>query len=288
MLTYLRELEVESISILRETAAQFERPHLLYSMGKDSSVLLHLTKKAFYPNSIPFPLIHVDTGYKFPEMYSYREQIARQTKLLIYRNEEAIKEGCHPLQQGTKLCCSKLKTEALLAALDKYEVDAAIGGARRDEERSRSKERIFSFRNKYGHWEPKSQRPELWRTLNGRIDKGESMRVFPLSNWTEFDVWNYIKQEGVEIVPLYFAKKRWVVKQGATLIVTDNPEAQEVSCRYRSLGCAPCSGVVSSTASNVDEIIEELQTTRLSERVTRVIDYDQDGSMERKKMEGYF
>ncbi|MFW7381019.1 MAG: sulfate adenylyltransferase subunit CysD [Oligoflexus sp.] len=294
---YLNQLEAESIEILREVAAQFETPAMLYSVGKDSSVMLRLAQKAFAPGRIPFPLIHVDTGFKFKEMYEFRDETARQlgVELIVHRNEDAIAAGTNPFQLGTKACCALLKTEALLQVLKKYGVDAALGGARRDEERSRAKERIFSFRDQHGQWDPKNQRPELWRIYNGRVHPDENMRVFPLSNWTEFDIWQYIRREEIPIVPIYYAQKRWVLEKGASLIPLDeddprrsSPDAKLRSCRFRSLGCSPCTGAIASEAVNLDDIIDELFHTRSSERATRVIDYDQDASMELKKREGYF
>jgi sulfate adenylyltransferase subunit 2 len=294
---YLDQLEAEGIDILRETVAQFDRPAMLYSVGKDSSVLLHLAQKAFAPGRIPFPLIHIDTGFKFDEMYSFRDRRAKEIgfELIVHRNESAIANKTNPFALGTAACCGLLKTEALLQALRGYAVDAAIGGARRDEERSRAKERIFSFRDKHGQWDPKNQRPELWRLYNGRVHQGENIRVFPLSNWTEFDIWQYIRREQIPIVPLYYAKERLVLEQGPSLIPVDedDPRAQSSQaktrlCRFRSLGCSPCTGAVASEATTLDAIIDELFATRSSERATRVIDHDQDGSMELKKREGYF
>lgn len=294
---YLDALESESIEIFREVAANYQRPALLYSVGKDSSVLLHLAQKAFAPAAIPFPLIHVDTGFKFPEMYSFRDQRARELglELIVHRNESAIAAGTNPYARGTSACCALLKTEALLQVLRSYEIDAAIGGARRDEERSRAKERIFSFRDRHGQWDPKNQRPELWRLYNTRVHPGENMRVFPLSNWTEFDVWQYIRRENIPIVSLYFARERWALEKGTSLIpLADDdprrhqPEAARVLSRFRTLGCSPCTGAIRSQAQSLDAIIEELFTTRSSERATRVIDHDQDASMELKKREGYF
>jgi sulfate adenylyltransferase subunit 2 len=295
---YLYELEAESIEIIREVAASYERPAILYSVGKDSSVLLRLAQKAFAPGRLPFPLIHIDTGYKFREMYSFRDQVARDigAELIVHRNEDAIAKGTNPYSIGTKACCGLLKTEALLQVLRKYEVDAAIGGARRDEERSRAKERIFSFRDKHGQWDPKNQRPELWQLYNSRVHPGENMRVFPLSNWTEFDVWQYIRLENIPIVPIYFARERWVLEKGKSLIPLEDdndprrqdPDAKLVRSRFRSLGCMPCTGAIRSEAQDLDAIIDELFATRSSERATRVIDHDQDASMELKKREGYF
>ncbi|WKZ56834.1 MAG: sulfate adenylyltransferase subunit CysD [Bdellovibrionota bacterium] len=295
-LTHLDILEAESIFIIREVAAQFEHPVILYSVGKDSSVLLRLAEKAFYPGKVPFPLIHVDTGYKFPEMYEFRDRYTKELglKLIVHRNEEAIKQGANPYDLGTQRCCGLLKTQALLQALAANQVDAAIGGARRDEERSRAKERVFSFRNKFGEWDPKNQRPELWSIYNGRIHQGESIRVFPLSNWTELDVWHYIKRENIPIVPLYYAQERRVIERGEYLIPVDvagamaKGQATTVLCRFRSLGCHHCTGAIRSSAKTIDDIIEEMTVVRTSERANRVIDHDSDGSMETKKREGYF
>lgn len=295
--SHLDDLEWESIEILREVVAQFANPALLYSVGKDSTVLLHLTQKAFAPAKIPFPLLHVDTGYKFPEMYRFRDLIAKNLglKLIVHRNEIAIAEGVNPYDYGTKACCAKLKTEALLDAIRKYEIDAAIGGARRDEERSRSKERIFSFRDREGQWDPKNQRPELWKMWNGRIRPGESMRVFPLSNWTELDIWRYIAREKIAVVPLYFAENRTLLEnQNGPILALDkvnnasDTKVHTTMCRFRTLGCIPCTAAVASHATTVDAIVEELKVARHSERATRAIDHDQDASMELKKKEGYF
>ncbi len=297
MLSYLEQLEAESIYILREVAAQFERPVILYSVGKDSSVLLRLAQKAFYPGRIPFPLLHVDTGYKFKEMYEFRDTFTKEigANLIIYRNEDAIKNNTNPYDLGTQKCCGLLKTKALLDALKENKFNAAIGGARRDEERSRAKERVFSFRDQFGQWEPRSQRPELWNLYNGKILQNESIRIFPLSNWTELDIWHYILLEEIPIVPLYYAKMRKVVVRGEQLIPIDSKarvfsgeEPKEVMCRFRTLGCAPCTGAIKSTADNLPKIIEEMVLARTSERATRIIDHDQDGSMEMKKREGYF
>ncbi|NDC37118.1 MAG: sulfate adenylyltransferase subunit CysD [Proteobacteria bacterium] len=297
VLQYLDQLEAESIYIIREVAAQFERPVILYSVGKDSSVLLRLTQKAFAPAPIPFPILHVDTGFKFPEMYEFRDSFLRQigARLVVHKNEAAIAADTNPYRVGTQQCCALLKTRALLDALAAGNYDAAIGGARRDEERSRAKERVFSFRDKFGQWDPRNQRPELWSLYNGRVRAGESMRIFPLSNWNEVDIWHYIYQEEIPIVPLYFAKKRSVVVRGDMLIpighgVQHGPgdEVREVMCRFRSLGCMPCSGAVRSEATTLEAIIEEMYQVRVSERATRIIDHDVDGSMESKKREGYF
>jgi sulfate adenylyltransferase subunit 2 len=296
-LNHLEQLEAESIYIMREVAAQFERPVLLYSVGKDSSCLLRLAQKAFYPGKIPFPLLHIDTGFKFREMYEFRDSFTKDigANLLVYRNEDAIANNANPYDLGTQACCGHLKTKALLDGLKKWDFDAAIGGARRDEEKSRAKERVFSFRDAFGQWDPKNQRPELWSQYNGRIKKGESIRVFPLSNWTELDVWHYILKEEIPIVPLYFAKKRSVVVRGENLIPIDNAARvlegetpEEVMCRFRSLGCTPCTGAIRSDATTVESIVAEMMIARTSERATRVIDHDSDGSMETKKREGYF
>jgi sulfate adenylyltransferase subunit 2 len=297
-LTHLRTLEAESIHILREVASEFQRPVMLYSIGKDSSVLLRLAQKAFYPGRIPFPLLHVDTSYKFKEMIDFRDRYTRElgVELLVYTNQEALAEGAQPFKLGTQRCCSLLKTKALLDGLAKYNFDAAIGGARRDEEKSRAKERIFSFRDSRGQWDPKNQRPELWNIFNSRIEPGESLRIFPLSNWTELDIWQYIHAENIPIVPLYFAKERAMVVRGDSLIPLEQPfvpmlpgeKPQMIKCRMRSLGCSPCTGAIRSDADTLPKIIEELISFRRSERENRVIDHDQEGSMEMKKREGYF
>lgn len=296
-LSHLEQLEAESIHIIREVAAQFEKPVMLYSVGKDSSCLVRLAQKAFYPGKIPFPLMHIDTGFKFKEMYEFRDKFTKEigANLLIYKNEDAIAKGANPYDLGTQRCCGYLKTQALLDGLKKYEFDAAIGGARRDEEKSRAKERVFSFRDKFGQWDPKNQRPELWSQYNGKIRKGESIRVFPLSNWTELDIWHYILREEIPIVPLYFAKKRRVVVRGDNLIPVDEAAKvlpgetpEEVMCRFRSLGCTPCTGAIRSEATTLEAIVGEMMVARTSERATRVIDHDSEGSMETKKREGYF
>jgi sulfate adenylyltransferase subunit 2 len=297
-LDHLRALEAESIHIIREVVAEFERPVMLYSIGKDSSVMLRLAQKAFHPGSIPFPLLHVDTTYKFREMIEFRNWYAAKVgaRLIVHTNDEAIAEGTQPFLVGTQRCCGLLKTKSLLDALEAGNFDAAFGGARRDEERSRAKERIFSLRDAKGQWDPKNQRPELWNLLNGRVRPGESIRVFPLSNWTEIDVWQYIHVEQIPVVPLYFARDREVVVRGNSLIVLEQPfvpllpgeKPELVRCRMRSLGCSPCTGAVRSDADTVPKIIEELIAVRQSERQLRVIDHDQDGSMELKKREGYF
>jgi len=296
-LSHLDALEAESIHILREVVAEFENPVMLYSVGKDSSVMVRLAQKAFAPGRIPFPLLHVDTGYKFREMYEFRDRFCAEigARLVVYRNEEAIAAGANPFDLGTSKCCGLLKTQGLLQALTAGKYDAAFGGARRDEEKSRAKERVYSFRDRAGQWDPKNQRPELWNLYNGRHDKGESIRVFPLSNWTELDVWLYIHRENIPVVPMYFAREREMVVRDEQLIPLEGPtrlrpgeKPQKVMCRFRTLGCSPCTGAVRSTAATIAEIIEELMTARNSERITRVIDHDQDGSMELKKREGYF
>ncbi len=295
--SHLRALEAESIHIMREVAAEFERPVMLYSIGKDSSVMLRLAEKAFYPGRIPFPLLHIDTTYKFREMIEFRDRQAERlgAKLIVHTNREAIAQGANPFALGTQKCCALLKTRALLDALEEGQFDAAFGGARREEEKSRAKERVYSFRDSMGQWDPKNQRPELWNLFNARINKGESIRVFPLSNWTEADVWQYILLEGIPVVPLYFAKKREVVVRGGALLTLEHglpllpgEKAEMVMCRMRSLGCTYCTGAIRSTAATVAEIIEELASFRRSERENRVIDHDQEGSMELKKREGYF
>jgi sulfate adenylyltransferase subunit 2 len=297
-LTHLRKLEAESIHILREVVAECQRPVLLYSVGKDSSVLLRLAQKAFHPGRIPFPLLHIDTSYKFREMIEFRDRYTAElgVNLIVHTNHKALQEGATPFTLGTQRCCGALKTTALLDALREGAFDAAIGGARRDEERSRSKERIFSFRDPRGQWDPRNQRPELWNLFNTRINPGESLRVFPLSNWTEVDVWHYIHTENIPVVPLYFAKLRPVLVRGESLLSVEQDfvprlpgeQTKMVKCRMRSLGCSPCTGAIRSDAETVPEIIEELLNVRRSERQNRVIDHDQDGSMELKKQEGYF
>ena len=289
---FLRELENESIFILREVVAEFNNPVMLYSVGKDSSVMLHLAQKAFYPAKIPFPLLHIDTGYKFREMYEFRDTFTKEigVKLIVHRNEEAIADGAHPDKLGVAKCCGALKTKALLDALEQNNFDAALGGARRDEERSRAKERVFSFRDSFGQWDPKTQRPELWSIFNSKIDEGESVRVFPLSSWTEVDIWNYIKEEKIKIVPLYFSKKRKVVRKGRNLIPaeeSDSQDAKEVVSRFRTLGCSPCTGAIESNADNIDMIVTEAISATRSERENRIIDHGTN-TMEDKKKEGYF
>jgi sulfate adenylyltransferase subunit 2 len=297
-LSHLRALEAESIHILREVAAEFQRPVMLYSIGKDSSVMLRLAQKAFHPGRIPFPLLHIDTSYKFKEMIEFRDHYPASigADLLVYRNEEALAAGANPIQLGTQKCCGLLKTTGLLDGLRKYGFDAALGGARRDEEKSRAKERIFSFRDAKGQWDPKNQRPELWNLFNARIDPGESLRIFPLSNWTELDVWQYIDLEKIPVVPLYFAKERWMLARGEMLTPVEQPfvkrmpgeEPKLVRCRMRSLGCSPCTGAIRSDADSIPKIIQELVSFRRSERENRIIDLDQEGSMEIKKQQGYF
>jgi sulfate adenylyltransferase subunit 2 len=300
-LSHLQLLEAESIHIFREVAAEFENPVMLYSIGKDSSVMLRLAQKAFYPGPIPFPLLHVDTSYKFKEMIQFRDEYTRElgVKLIVWRNEQALAAGANPIDLGTRRCCGLLKTTALLDGLKAQGFDAAFGGARRDEEKSRAKERIFSFRDSAGQWDPKNQRPELWNLYNARVNPGESIRVFPLSNWTELDVWHYIHQENIPIVPLYFAKERKMLVRhdghSESLIPVEQPfvkglpgEEQWIKCRLRSLGCSPCTGAIRSDADTIPKIIAELVAFRSSERANRVIDHDQDGSMELKKREGYF
>jgi len=297
-LTHLNQLEAESIHIIREVAAEFERPVMLYSIGKDSAVMLHLAMKAFYPGKPPFPLMHVDTTWKFHEMIEFRNQHIKTLglDLIVYINQAGVAQGVGPFTHGSKKHTDVMKTEALKQALDKHRFDAAFGGARRDEEKSRAKERVYSFRDKKHRWDPKSQRPELWNIYNGKIDKGESIRVFPLSNWTELDVWQYIHLEGIPIVPLYFAKERPVVKRDGTLIMVDDDrmpidpgeKIEMKMVRFRTLGCYPLTGAVESTASTLPEIIQEMLLATSSERQGRVIDFDQAGSMEQKKQEGYF
>src|SRR5579863_7330974 len=297
-LGHLRLLEAESIHIMREVAAEFQRPVMLYSIGKDSSVMLRLAQKAFYPGPIPFPLLHVDTGYKFREMIEFRDRYTAEigARLIVHTNRRALDDGAQPFAIGTQRCCGLLKTQALLDGLREGGFDAAIGGARRDEEKSRAKERIFSFRDEKGQWDPKNQRPELWNLFNARIHPGESLRIFPLSNWTEMDIWQYIHAESIPIVPMYFAQEREVLVRGESLIMLEQPfipllpgeKPQMVRCRMRSLGCSPCTGAIRSDADTIPKIIEELVSFRRSERENRVIDHDQDGSMEIKKREGYF
>jgi len=296
-LNHLRVLEAESIYILREAVAEFSHPVMLYSIGKDSSVMLRLAQKAFFPGKIPFPLLHVDTSYKFPEMIAFRDSYTREigAELIVHRNEEAIASGANPFSLGTQKCCGLLKTKSLLDALAEGGFNAAFGGARRDEEKSRAKERIYSFRDSHGQWDPKNQRPELWNLFNSRIEKNESIRVFPLSNWTELDVWHYIHLENIPIVPLYYARERVaVVRNGSIVLIHSQQELLRgeeptlVKCRMRSLGCVPCTGAIRSDADTLPKIIEEMISFRRSERENRAIDHDEEGSMELKKREGYF
>ncbi|HZK07441.1 MAG TPA: sulfate adenylyltransferase subunit CysD [Bacteroidales bacterium] len=297
-LTHLQELEAEAIHIIREVAAEFQNPVMLYSIGKDSSVMVRLAEKAFYPGKVPFPLMHIDSKWKFSEMITFRENytLEKGWDLIVHYNKAAFESGVGPFTHGSKVHTDIMKTEALLEGLTKYGFDAAFGGARRDEEKSRAKERIFSFRDQYHQWEPKSQRPELWNIYNTRIHKGESIRVFPLSNWTELDIWQYIRLEKIPIVPLYYAKKRPVVKYNDAWVLVDDdrmpPElaakAEMKMVRFRTLGCYPLTGAIESEADTIEKIVEEMMTTTVSERTTRVIDFDQDGSMEQKKREGYF
>jgi sulfate adenylyltransferase subunit 2 len=296
-LNHLHALEAESIYILREAAAEFARPVMLYSIGKDSSVMLRLAQKAFFPAKIPFPLLHVDTSYKFPEMIEFRDRYARAigAELIVHQNRAALAQGANPFALGTQKCCGLLKTRALLDALTEGGFDAAFGGARRDEEKSRAKERIYSFRDAHGQWDPKNQRPELWNIYNARVDKGESIRVFPLSNWTELDIWEYIHVEQIPIVPLYYARERKVVLRNGSIILLHSDKdllpgerAEVVKCRMRSLGCVPCTGAIRSGADTLPKIIEEMISFRRSERENRTIDHDEEGSMENKKREGYF
>jgi len=297
-LTHLQQLEAESIQIIREVVAEFSNPVMLYSIGKDSAVMLHLARKAFYPAPPPFPLLHVDTTWKFREMIQFRDRIAAQWgfDLIVHVNEEGVREGISPFTHGSALYTDIMKTEGLKQALDKYRFDAAFGGARRDEEKSRAKERIFSFRSANHRWDPKNQRPELWNIYNTRIKQGESIRVFPLSNWTELDVWQYIHLENIPIVPLYYAAVRPVVERDGMLIMVDDDRLElkpgetvlYKSVRFRTLGCYPLTGAVESTADTLPKIIQEMLLTRTSERQGRLIDHDQAGSMEKKKQEGYF
>jgi sulfate adenylyltransferase subunit 2 len=295
---HLRQLEAEAIFILREVAAEFQKPVMLYSIGKDSSVMLHLALKAFYPAKPPFPLLHVDTTWKFREMIAFRDEAARKAgmDLIIHVNEDGVRRGISPVASGSAVHTQVMKTESLRQALDIGQYDAAFGGARRDEEKSRAKERIFSHRSVNHAWDPRNQRPELWRLFNTRIKQGESMRVFPISNWTEFDVWDYIAAEGIDVVPLYFAKPRPVVPRGGSLIMVDDdrlpllpgevPTLEDV--RFRTLGCYPLTGAVRSQARDLPAVIEEMRVSTVSEREGRLIDHDESGSMEKKKREGYF
>jgi len=296
-LDHLKMLEAESMFILREAAAEFARPVMLYSIGKDSSVMLRLAQKAFYPGKIPFPLLHIDTSYKFPEMIEFRDWYAKHVgvELIVHKNQKALVDGANPYSLGTQKCCGFLKTRSLLDGLAEGGFDAAFGGARRDEEKSRAKERVYSFRDSLGQWDPKNQRPELWSLYNSRHHKGESIRVFPLSNWTELDVWLYIDAEKIPIVPLYFAKEREAIVRGEQILLLQagvralpGEKTEMVKCRMRSLGCAPCTGGIRSDADTVPKIINEMILFRRSERENRAIDHDEEGSMEIKKREGYF
>ncbi|MCF6171883.1 MAG: sulfate adenylyltransferase subunit CysD [Bacteroidales bacterium] len=297
-LNNLRELEAESIHIIREVAAEFENPVMLYSIGKDSSVMVRLAEKAFAPGKVPFPLMHIDSKWKFKEMTAFRDKYAKEKgwDLIVHYNKKGFEEGVGPFTHGSKVHTDIMKTQALLAGLDKYKFDAAFGGARRDEEKSRAKERIYSFRDKYHQWDPKNQRPELWDIFNAKVHKGESIRVFPISNWTELDIWQYIRLEKIPIVPLYYAKKRPIVDMDGNLILVDDERmpkelantAEMRMVRFRTLGCYPLTGAIESDADTIEKIVEEMMTTTLSERTTRVIDFDQEASMEQKKREGYF
>jgi len=295
---HLKALEAESIFIIREVVATFKNPVMLYSVGKDSSVMVRLAQKAFYPGNIPFPLMHVDTGYKFPEMYEFRDDFCEKigVRLIIERNEEWIAKGCHPAKLGIDKCCAYLKTQGLLGAIKKHGFDAAFGGARREEEKSRAKERVFSLRDEFGQWDPKNQRPELWDLYNTRINEGQSVRIFPLSNWTELDIWEYIRSESIPVVPLYFAKEREVFRKGNALIPVSyhsglrdqDHKTESIMCRFRTLGCIPCTGATESYATSLDDIIIEVGKARKSERENRLIDSTGDSAMEDKKRQGYF
>lgn len=297
-LSHLKELEAEAIHIIREVAAEFENPVMLYSIGKDSSVMARLAEKAFFPGKVPFPLMHIDSKWKFREMIEFRDNYTKEKNwdLIVHYNKEAYEAGVGPFTHGSKVHTDIMKTQALLDGLNKYKFDAAFGGARRDEEKSRAKERIFSFRDRFHQWDPKNQRPELWDIYNTKIQKGESIRVFPISNWTELDVWQYIRLEKIPIVPLYFAKERPIVNINGAMILADDDrmpkelrdKAEMKMVRFRTLGCYPLTGAVESEASTIEEIVEEMMTVTVSERTTRVIDFDQEASMEQKKREGYF
>ncbi len=297
-LSHIDKLESESIHIIREVASEFVNPVMLYSIGKDSSVMLHLAQKAFYPSKIPFKLMHIDTTWKFKEMINFRDDIAKKYNLdlLVHINQEGVLNNINPISSGSKVHTDVMKTQSLIQALDKYKFDAAFGGARRDEEKSRAKERIFSFRDKKNRWDPKNQKPELWNLFNTKIDQGESVRVFPLSNWTEIDIWQYIYQENIPLVPLYFSKIRPIIRRNDMMIMVDddrlkikeNEKIEQKKVRFRTLGCYPLTAAVESDASTVEEIIIELLESKYSERQGRLIDNDQIGSMEKKKQEGYF
>ena len=297
-LSHIDKLESESIHIIREVASEFDNPVMLYSIGKDSSVMLHLAQKAFYPSKIPFKLMHIDTTWKFKEMINFRDETAKKYNLdlLVHINQEGVANNINPISSGSKIHTDVMKTQSLIQALDKYKFDAAFGGARRDEEKSRAKERIFSFRDKKHRWDPKNQKPELWNLFNTNIDKGESVRVFPLSNWTEIDIWQYIYQENIPLVPLYFSKIRSIIRRNDMMIMVDddrlkikeNEKIEQKKVRFRTLGCYPLTAAVESDATTVEEIIIELLESKYSERQGRLIDNDQIGSMEKKKQEGYF
>ncbi|SFP88193.1 sulfate adenylyltransferase subunit CysD [Pseudomonas borbori] len=301
-LTHLKQLEAESIHIIREVAAEFDNPVMLYSIGKDSAVMLHLARKAFFPGKLPFPVMHVDTRWKFQEMYSFRDKMVAEMglELITHVNPDGVAQNINPFTHGSAKHTDIMKTEGLKQALDKYGFDAAFGGARRDEEKSRAKERVYSFRDNKHRWDPKNQRPELWNVYNGKVKKGESIRVFPLSNWTELDIWQYIYLESIPIVPLYFAAEREVIERNGTLVMIDDERIlehlsdeekagiQKKMVRFRTLGCYPLTGAVESTAASLPEIIQEMLLTRTSERQGRVIDHDGAGSMEEKKRQGYF
>ncbi|MFB2538189.1 MULTISPECIES: sulfate adenylyltransferase subunit CysD [unclassified Acinetobacter] len=297
-LTHLKQLEAESIQIIREVAAEFSNPVMLYSIGKDSAVMLHLAQKAFYPAKLPFPLMHVNTGWKFKEMITFRDAMIEKlgAKFIEHVNMDGVEQGINPFDHGSSKYTDVMKTQGLKQALDKYQFDAAFGGARRDEEKSRAKERVYSFRDSKHRWDPKNQRPELWNIYNGKVNQGESIRVFPLSNWTELDIWQYIYLEQIPIVPLYFAQERPVVERNGTLIMVDDERfplqegevPQMRSVRFRTLGCYPLTGAVESTADTLPDIIQEMLLTTSSERQGRMIDHDEAGSMEKKKQEGYF
>ena len=297
-LSHIDKLESESIHIIREVASEFDNPVMLYSIGKDSSVMLHLAQKAFYPSKIPFKLMHIDTTWKFKEMINFRDETAKKYNLdlLVHINQEGVRNNINPISSGSKIHTDVMKTQSLIQALDKYKFDAAFGGARRDEEKSRAKERIFSFRDKKHRWDPKNQKPELWNLFNTNIDKGESVRVFPLSNWTEIDIWQYIYQENIPLVPLYFSKIRPIIRRNDMMILVDddrlkikeNEKIEQKKVRFRTLGCYPLTAAVESDATTVEEIIIELLESKYSERQGRLIDNDQIGSMEKKKQEGYF
>ena len=297
-LSHIDKLESESINIIREVASEFDNPVMLYSIGKDSSVMLHLAQKAFYPSKIPFKLMHIDTTWKFKEMINFRDETAKKYNLdlLVHINQEGVRNNINPISSGSKIHTDVMKTQSLIQALDKYKFDAAFGGARRDEEKSRAKERIFSFRDKKHRWDPKNQKPELWNLFNTKIDQGESVRVFPLSNWTEIDIWQYIYQENIPLVPLYFSKIRPIIRRNDMMIMVDddrlkikeNEKIEQKKVRFRTLGCYPLTAAVESDATTVEEIIIELLESKYSERQGRLIDNDQIGSMEKKKQEGYF